>query len=171
MTGRHHQRSQTIPPQSEVSGGPRTPLDLSGTGWKNTLKRTGKKFVRDRCSVTAGSPFSLMPAARPLVRPTSLICLFSLTRPASLIQPVRIHVGVRPETTWMGHRCCSCDIDGPSLSFPPGGGAGPGQPGVACGTSEVGEADGAHRDRPVGGRRLAGGRPQWRAEPGCAVKP
>jgi membrane protein len=55
MTGRQHQRSQTIPPQSEVSGGPRTPLDLSGTGWKNTLKRTGKKFVRDRCSVTAGS--------------------------------------------------------------------------------------------------------------------
>jgi membrane protein len=38
-----------------VSGGPETPLELGGTGWKNTFKRTGKKFVRDRCSITAGS--------------------------------------------------------------------------------------------------------------------
>jgi hypothetical protein len=46
---------ETIPPQSQVSGGPETPLELGGTGWKNTLKRTGKKFGRDRCSMTAGS--------------------------------------------------------------------------------------------------------------------
>src|SRR5579864_8539684 len=46
---------ETIPPQTEVSGGPDTPLELGGTGWKNTLKRTGTKFVRDRCSMTAGS--------------------------------------------------------------------------------------------------------------------
>ena len=46
---------ETIPPQNEVSGGPETPLELGGTGWKNTLKRTGKKFARDRCSLTAGS--------------------------------------------------------------------------------------------------------------------
>jgi membrane protein len=46
---------ETIPPQSQVSGGPQTPLELGGTGWKNTLTRTGKKFVRDRCSITAGS--------------------------------------------------------------------------------------------------------------------
>jgi membrane protein len=46
---------ETIPPQNETSGGPQTPLELGETGWKNTLKRTGKKFVRDRCSMTAGS--------------------------------------------------------------------------------------------------------------------
>jgi len=50
---REHEES--IPPQNEVSGGPQTPLELGGTGWKNTLKRTGKKFVRDRCSMCAGS--------------------------------------------------------------------------------------------------------------------
>ena len=46
---------ETIPPQSQVEGGPETPLELGGTGWKNTLKRTGKKFTRDRGSMTAGS--------------------------------------------------------------------------------------------------------------------
>jgi membrane protein len=46
---------ESIPPQDQVSGGPATPLELSGTGWKNTFKRTGKKFTRDRCSMTAGS--------------------------------------------------------------------------------------------------------------------
>lgn len=49
------QEGETIPPQSTLSGGPDTPLDIGGTGWGNTLKRTGKKFVRDRCSMTAGS--------------------------------------------------------------------------------------------------------------------
>jgi len=48
-----HSAQETIPPQNEVSGGPETPLELGGTGWKNTLKRTGKKFTRDRCSMTA----------------------------------------------------------------------------------------------------------------------
>ena len=46
---------ESIPPQNEVSGGPETPLEIGGTGWKNTLKRAGKKFTRDRCSMTAGS--------------------------------------------------------------------------------------------------------------------
>ncbi len=53
--GGNRQGDESIPPQSQVSGGPQTPLELGGTGWKNTLKRTGKKFVRDRCSMTAGS--------------------------------------------------------------------------------------------------------------------
>ncbi len=54
--GRQGLESQeSIPPQKSVSGGPETPLELGGTGWKNTVKRTGKKFIRDRCSMTAGS--------------------------------------------------------------------------------------------------------------------
>jgi membrane protein len=48
-------RQESIPPQSQVSGGPETPLELGETGWKNTLKRTGKKFARDRCSMTAAA--------------------------------------------------------------------------------------------------------------------
>jgi membrane protein len=61
---RHHQRTsapatvdqqRSIPPEREVSGGPESPLELGATGWRNTLKRTGKKFARDRCSMTAGS--------------------------------------------------------------------------------------------------------------------
>ncbi len=54
MTRPRH-TGESIPPQNEVSGGPETPLEIGGTGWKNTLKRTGKKFTRDRCSMTAGS--------------------------------------------------------------------------------------------------------------------
>ena len=54
MTRPRH-TGESIPPQSEVSGGPETPLELGGTGWKNTLKRTGKKFTRDRGSMAAGS--------------------------------------------------------------------------------------------------------------------
>ena len=46
---------ESIPPQNEVSGGPATPLELGGAGWKDTVQRTGKKFVLDRCSMTAGS--------------------------------------------------------------------------------------------------------------------
>ncbi|HEV2635647.1 MAG TPA: YihY/virulence factor BrkB family protein [Actinocrinis sp.] len=47
--------AESIPPRSEVSGGPDTPLDLGETGWRHTLTRTGAKFTRDRCSMTAGS--------------------------------------------------------------------------------------------------------------------
>jgi membrane protein len=46
---------ESIPPQNEVSGGPETPIELGETGWRNTIKRCGTKFVRDRCSMTAGS--------------------------------------------------------------------------------------------------------------------
>ncbi len=46
---------EAIPPQRQVPGGPDSPLEIGKTGWRNTLKRTGKKFARDRCSMTAGS--------------------------------------------------------------------------------------------------------------------
>ncbi len=48
-------RGETIPPQTASSDGPATPLELGGAGWRDTVKRCGKKFVRDRCSMTAGS--------------------------------------------------------------------------------------------------------------------
>jgi membrane protein len=50
------QRSgESIPPPDKVPGSPDNPLELGGTGWKYTLKRAGKEFVADRCSMTAGS--------------------------------------------------------------------------------------------------------------------
>jgi membrane protein len=47
--------SEVIPPQKHVRGGPRNPLELGETGWRNTLKRALKEFKADRCSMTAGS--------------------------------------------------------------------------------------------------------------------
>jgi membrane protein len=76
--------AETIPPQNAVSGGPETPLDLGSTGWKNTLKRAGKKFVLDRCTMTAGSLayhwfLSLFPALIALLGLTSLLHISSAT--------------------------------------------------------------------------------------------
>jgi membrane protein len=53
--GKTRRAQETIPPQNAESGGPDSPLQLGQTGWRNTVKRTGKEFVADRCSMTAGS--------------------------------------------------------------------------------------------------------------------
>jgi membrane protein len=47
--------AEPIPPRTEASGGPSTPLELGERGWRNTIRRSAKEFVRDRCSMTAGS--------------------------------------------------------------------------------------------------------------------
>ena len=49
------QAGESVPPPDKVPGSPDNPLELGGTGWKHTLKRAGKEFVADRCSMTAGS--------------------------------------------------------------------------------------------------------------------
>jgi membrane protein len=46
---------ETIPPRRDVSGGPGTPLEIDPIRWRHIIMRTGRKFVRDRCSMTAGS--------------------------------------------------------------------------------------------------------------------
>jgi membrane protein len=48
-------QGDAIPPQGKTADGPDTPLELGKSGWQDTLKRTGIKFTRDRCSMTAGS--------------------------------------------------------------------------------------------------------------------
>ena len=46
---------ETIPTQSEVSGGPGTRLEVETIGWGKVILRTWRKFLRDRCTMTAGS--------------------------------------------------------------------------------------------------------------------
>ena len=48
-------RSSAVPPRTATSEGPESPLELGRTGWRQVLKRAGKEFVADRCSMTAGS--------------------------------------------------------------------------------------------------------------------
>ena len=70
--------SATIPPRSQVSGGPETPLDIAPASWGTIFKRTLKKFGRDRCSMTAGSLayhwfLALFPAMIALLGVVSLV--------------------------------------------------------------------------------------------------
>jgi membrane protein len=70
--------TEAIPPRSEVAGGPDTPLELGGTGWRHILQRAMKEFKRDRCTMTAGSLayhwfLAMFPALIALLGLTSLV--------------------------------------------------------------------------------------------------
>jgi membrane protein len=76
--------SESIPPRDAVDGGPSSPAELGASGWRQTVKRTGAKFVRDRCSMTAGSLayhwfLSLFPALVALLGLASLTHLGGTT--------------------------------------------------------------------------------------------
>jgi membrane protein len=71
---------EAIPPVDQLEGGPDTPLDIGPAGWKNTLKRSMKKFSLDRCTMAAGSLayhwfFALFPALVAAIGVISLVHL------------------------------------------------------------------------------------------------
>jgi membrane protein len=71
---------EALPPLKQVEGGPDNPLEIGSTGWKNTLKRSTKKFSLDRCTMAAGSLayhwfFALFPAVVAAIGVVSLVKL------------------------------------------------------------------------------------------------
>jgi membrane protein len=71
---------EAIPPIRDMEGGPDNPLEIGPAGWKNTLKRSMKKFSLDRCTMAAGSLayhwfFALFPAVVAAIGVISLVQL------------------------------------------------------------------------------------------------
>jgi membrane protein len=75
-----NQPDEAIPPIRDMEDAPDNPLEIGPTGWKNTLKRSMKKFSLDRCTMAAGNLayhwfFALFPA---LVAAIGVISLVNL---------------------------------------------------------------------------------------------
>lgn len=83
--GRNHRAAQkAVPPQAEDSPGPDNPLELGGSGWRDILRRSGREFITDRCTVAAGSLayhwfLALFPALIALLGVAGLIHIGSAT--------------------------------------------------------------------------------------------
>jgi membrane protein len=74
------QNGEAIPPIRNMEDAPDNPLEIGPTGWKNTLKRSVKKFSLDRCTMAAGSLayhwfFALFPAVVAAIGVISLVKL------------------------------------------------------------------------------------------------
>jgi membrane protein len=72
------QQASEIPPQVSGAPGPGSPLEIGGSGWSATFRRTLKEFKSDRCTMTAGSLayswfLALFPALIALLGVASLV--------------------------------------------------------------------------------------------------
>jgi membrane protein len=72
------EQASAVPPQTADAPGPKTPLEIGGSGWRATVRRTLKEFKADRCTMAAGSLayswfLALVPALIALLGVASLV--------------------------------------------------------------------------------------------------
>ena len=72
------EQASAVPPRKAGTPGPRTPLEIGGSGWRATVRRTLKEFKADRCTMAAGSLayswfLALVPALIALLGVASLV--------------------------------------------------------------------------------------------------